>query len=139
MYRDLLMAAMQVERWPDDGPDGPSSEALVVCLTDYRDRLRAPGIGGRRGPPATGVAFDIALQIEYDLTLMRLCELLAIEHGVDRFDQPVLERQRLEEAVQAQGVDLSGPSPLSPADGPLARTDGESAPGSVSWLSPRRG
>jgi hypothetical protein len=59
------------------------------------------------------VACNIALELEYDLTLMRLCELLAIEHGVDRFEQPVLERQRLEEAVQAQGVDLAGPTPLT--------------------------
>jgi hypothetical protein len=101
MYRDLLAVAVQAGDWGEDGR--PSSDVLLAHLADCRERLAAQGPGAG---PLPGVVGDLALQLEYDLTLMQLCIVVGVDHDIERFDQPVFERQRLERALHDQGVDL---------------------------------
>jgi hypothetical protein len=50
----------------------------------------------------------IAHQIEYDIALIDLAHSLDIACDVKDFDQPLRERLRLEQALQAQGIRLDG-------------------------------
>jgi hypothetical protein len=109
MYSDLLGVAIQAGIW---GPHGhsSSSEDLLARLTDCRKQLMGQATAAAPAPLPSGVAGDLAAQMEYDLALMRLCTVLGIEYDVERFDRPDHERRRLEQVLHARGVNLAGTS-----------------------------
>lgn len=77
-----------------------SQEELVVILVQSRHH---PHDRGRGGP---AVAEDLALELDHDLMLLRLCRALGIESDPGWFANPLAERERLEEALRAAGVDF---------------------------------
>ena len=52
------------------------------------------------------VSAALALQIGYDVALLRLAELIGIDSDPSRFDRPQLERTRLEDAFAERGISL---------------------------------
>ena len=60
-------------------------------------------------PPATdpdAVSAVLALEVAYDVALLRLARLVGVESDPDRFEQPQLERARVEEALRSRGISL---------------------------------
>ena len=53
------------------------------------------------------VSAALALQIGYDVALLRLAELIGIDSDPSRFDRPQLERTRLEGAFAERGISLN--------------------------------
>jgi len=91
-------------------PTAPESEeTLVMVLRLCRQRLRRREIAAKHG-----LAEDLALELDHDRTLLRLCAYLDIEHDPARFITPLAERRRLEEELLRKGVDIgaSGESEL---------------------------
>ena len=79
---------------------------LLEQLAEHRRRLqseKAVDASRRSDAPSR-----IAMELEYDRALIRLCQLHAIVYDVARFDRPQLERRRLEDALEAAGVDVRG-------------------------------
>jgi hypothetical protein len=63
----------------------------------------------RDTPPATdpdAVPVVLAREIGYDVALLELAEILGIETDSRRFEQPLLERARLEQAFLDRGIAL---------------------------------
>ena len=66
----------------------------------------------RRRLPATTpnsghlMAEDLALELDHDRMLLRLCRALGIESDPSRFVNPLAERDRLEEQLRQAGVDF---------------------------------
>ena len=98
MYSELLSGlCADVEPLPLP----PSRDELVVVLLQCRRRLN--------GHPADGgnvMAEDLALELDHDRMLLRLCTALGIESDPSRFASPLAERARLEELLRAAGVDF---------------------------------
>ena len=100
MYGQLLAAAMA------RGTDEPATERdLVRELAHLRLRL-APRWGVDGGSPRVDAAASIAAQVEYDLTLVRLCRRRGVDSALEAFARPGLERRRLERALAQDGVAL---------------------------------
>lgn len=98
MYGQLLAVALA-----DGERDGQSEQDLLRELAHYRVRLMPRwGVGG--GGPAVDAASSLAAQIDYDLTLLRLCQLRGIPCAPEGFGRPEPERHRLEKALSAAGV-----------------------------------
>jgi hypothetical protein len=60
-------------------------------------------------PPATDpdvVPVVLAREIGYDVALLELADVLGIETGPSRFEQPRHERDRLERALRERGITL---------------------------------
>ncbi len=77
-----------------------SSDDLVVILVQNRHDQQDKG---RCGPT---MAEELALELDHDLMLLRLCRALGIESDPTRFANPLAERERLEEALRDEGVDF---------------------------------
>lgn len=99
MYTQLLDAALgqRPRRQPD-----PSADHALEEVRRCREELEL-------GVPAHNVdtvPAVLALQIGYDVALLELAEVVGIESGPGRFEQPERERDRLRQALNNVGIDL---------------------------------
>jgi hypothetical protein len=78
-----------------------SREQLVVVLLQCRRRLRGHGMD-----PTHVMAEDLALELDHDRMLLRLCAALGIKSEPARFANPLAERSRLEAQLRGAGVDF---------------------------------
>ncbi|HXY27410.1 MAG TPA: hypothetical protein VEH82_03945 [Acidimicrobiales bacterium] len=79
----------------------PSSrDELVVILLQFRRGLNGIGDEGN------GISEDLALELDHDRMLLRLCGALGIESGPERFTNPLAERARLEALLRESGIDF---------------------------------
>lgn len=97
MYVDVLSSALQASDTELTG------ESLVKHVVDCRvHMLTALGVGAKRS------AYDLlALEIAYDLSLIHLCEDLGVPVTVADFENPLVERARIEQELVTHGLDLS--------------------------------
>ena len=49
---------------------------------------------------------DLALELDHDRMLLRLCTAMGIETEPERFGNPLVERERLEQRLREVGVDF---------------------------------
>jgi len=98
MYSELLTGLCDdVEPLPL-----PSSrDELVVVLLQCRRRMHDNGADGGHI-----MAEDLALELDHDRMLLRLCNALGIESDASHFANPLVERQRLEDLLRSAGVDF---------------------------------
>jgi hypothetical protein len=99
MYTQLLDAALHQLSIDESGKD------VAVAVADvqrYRNQLEraTPDVD-----PDT-VSAALALQIGYDVALLRLAQLIGIDSDPGRFDRPQLERTRLEGEFTQRGIRL---------------------------------
>ncbi len=96
IYTQLLHAAFH-----QLSIDGSGEVAVAVAeVQRWRRRLEA----GRSDVDPDTVSAALALQIGYDVALIRLAGLVGIESDATRFDQPQVERTRLEQALTERGI-----------------------------------
>ena len=76
-------------------------EELVVILLQCRRRLQDHGVDDRHV-----MAEDLALELDHDRMLLRLCSAVGIETDATRFENPLVERERLEMELRARGIDF---------------------------------
>jgi hypothetical protein len=79
----------------------PSRDELVVILLQCRRRLHGHGVNDRHV-----MAEDLALELDHDRMLLRLCSAMGIATDPTRFDNPLVERERLEDLLRDRGVDF---------------------------------
>jgi hypothetical protein len=98
MYSELLTdLCTDVEPLPL-----PSSrDELVVILLQCRREMHEHGAEGGRT-----MAEDLALELDHDRMLLRLCGAMGIETAPARFANPLAERERLEDLLRSAGVDF---------------------------------
>jgi hypothetical protein len=98
MYSELLSelcADMDPVRLPS------SRDELVVILLQCRRKLHG------HGPESTHhMAEDLALELDHDRTLVRLCSAMGIQSDPTRFANPLVERARLEGLLRQRGIDF---------------------------------
>ena len=117
MYAQLLDAAL--EQRPPREPEASPRHAVEV-LRRCREELEL-GVPVHNSDTVPAI---LALQIGYDVALLELAEVVGIESGPGRFDQPERERDRLRQALNDRGInldaaleqvdDLSGADPVRP-------------------------
>ncbi len=96
MYSELLSGLCADV---DPLPLPVSREELVVILLQCRRRMS--------GHDADHLmAEDLALELDHDRMLLRLCTAMGIESEPSRFGNPLAERERLEDQLRALGVDF---------------------------------
>ncbi len=78
-----------------------AKDELVVVLLQYRRRLL--GHDPEDGSP---MVEDLALELDHDRMVLRLCRALGIESDPSRFVNPLAERDRLENQLRLAGVDF---------------------------------
>jgi hypothetical protein len=78
-----------------------SRDELVVILLQCRRRLDEQGGNGEHM-----MAEDLALELDHDRMLLRLCTTMGIDSEPERFGNPLVERERLESQLRAVGVDF---------------------------------
>jgi hypothetical protein len=78
-----------------------SRDELVVILLQCRRRLDERGGGGEHM-----MAEDLALELDHDRMLLRLCTTMGIDSEPERFGNPLAERERLEDQLRSVGVDF---------------------------------
>jgi len=98
MYSELLLG-LCADVDPVSLPT--SRDELVVILLQCRRRLNGHGAEGGRI-----MAEDLALELDHDRMLLRLCAAVGIESDPSRFVNPLAERERLEDLLRAVGVDF---------------------------------
>jgi hypothetical protein len=97
MYSELL-CGLCAEMDPVELPT--SKDELVVVLLQCRRRLLSHD-------EETGImAEDLALELDHDRMLLRLCRALGIESDPSNFVNPLAERDRLEVQLRQAGVDF---------------------------------
>ena len=99
MYTQLLSAAMgQCPPEPAVATEDDAVDAVLRCRAELES---AP-------PPADpdAVSVVLALEVAYDVALIRLARLVAMQSDPDRFEQPQLERARLEMVLRDRGLRL---------------------------------
>ena len=99
MYSELL-AGLCAD--VDPLPLPVSKDELVVILLQSRRRLNEQGGGGGENI----MTEDLALELDHDRMLLRLCTALGIETDPERFGNPLVERDRLEQRLRELGVDF---------------------------------
>ena len=98
MYSELL-CGLCADMDPLELP--VSKEELVVVLLQCRRRpLDHDPVGGHL------LAEDLALELDHDHMLLRLCRGMGIESDPSRFVNPLAERDRLEKQLRLAGVDF---------------------------------
>jgi hypothetical protein len=75
-----------------------SRDELVVILLQTRRRLNDQG-----GEVDHLMAEDLALELDHDRMLLRLCTAVGIESEPQRFGNPLVERERLEQRLRDVG------------------------------------
>jgi hypothetical protein len=98
MYSELLCGLCADV---DPLPLPPSRDELVVILLQCRRRLNSHGMGAEHV-----MAEDLALELDHDRMLVRLCTAMGIETEPSRFANPLAERERLEDLLRGAGVDF---------------------------------
>jgi hypothetical protein len=78
-----------------------SKEELVVILLQSRRRMNDHG-----GPNGHIMTEDLALELDHDRMLLRLCSAMGIDTEPERFGNPLVERERLEQRLREVGVDF---------------------------------
>jgi hypothetical protein len=99
MYSELL-AGLCAD--VDPLPLPVSKDELVVILLQSRRRLNEQG--GSEGDHI--MTEDLALELDHDRMLLRLCTAMGIETEPERFGNPLVERERLEQRLREVGVDF---------------------------------
>ncbi len=102
MYSELL-SGLCADMDPVQLPT--SRDELVVILLQCRRRLH----GHERGHELDHshvMAEDLALELDHDRMLLRLCAAMGIESDPTRFVNPLAERARLEAMLRRAGVDF---------------------------------
>jgi hypothetical protein len=99
MYSELLSGLCADV---DPLPLPVSRDELVVILLQCRRRIS----GHSGGDVGHMMAEDLALELDHDRMLLRLCTAMGIESEPERFGNPLVERERLEEQLRAVGVDF---------------------------------
>ena len=113
MYSELLVAALQVAPGPSEALEGQRLEdALGLELAECRRRLAARGPQRQELQGKNDAPVEIALELDYDLALIRLCKVHGIACDARRFTRPSPERRRLEEELSGAGVDVGTPAKL---------------------------
>jgi hypothetical protein len=100
MYSELL-AGLCAD--VDPLPLPVSKDELIVILLQSRRRLNEQG-GESEGDHI--MAEDLALELDHDRMLLRLCRALGIESDPSQFVNPLAERDRLEKQLRQAGVDF---------------------------------
>jgi hypothetical protein len=98
MYSELLSGLCAEV---DPLPLPSSREDLVVILLQCRRRLQPHDLGGSHL-----MTEDLALELDHDRMLLRLCTAMGIESDPTRFANPLAERERLEDLLRNAGVDF---------------------------------
>jgi hypothetical protein len=98
MYSELLQG-LCTEADPIQLPN--SRDELVVILLQCRHRLHDHGSG-----VGHVMTEDLALELDHDRMLLRLCSAMGIESDPSRFANPLSERARLENLLRSAGVDF---------------------------------
>jgi hypothetical protein len=100
MYTHLLGAAC--------GQHGPRNRGNDddVALAEARRCRTALRAGLPPGPDPDAVPVVLALEIGYDVALIELAGKIGVQTDPSCFEQPERERERLEEAFAALGIDL---------------------------------
>ena len=98
MYSELL-CGLCADVDPVELP--ASKDELVVVLLQCRRRLL-----GHDPEEASFMAEDLALELDHDRMLLRLCRALGIESDPSHFVNPLAERDRLEKQLRQAGVDF---------------------------------
>jgi hypothetical protein len=96
MYTQLLDAALH------QVPVVGSGEERMALAEARRCRRQLERGAGDVDPDTVSGA--LALQIGYDVALLRLAGLIGIESDPSRFDRPQYERARLEGALAERGI-----------------------------------
>lgn len=114
MYTHLLDAAWKEhpgtsETGIDQTPDG--------ALEQLRLRRHQLVEGLQAGESAEMVPAQLALEVAYDVALMDLARCNGIEAEPGRFEQPLMERERLEQELRARGF---GIEPVPDGEQPVA-------------------
>ena len=100
MYSELL-AGLCAD--VDPLPLPVSRDELVVILLQCRRRMNGHD---SEGEGEHMMAEDLALELDHDRMLLRLCTAMGIESEPERFGNPLVERERLENLLRAVGVDF---------------------------------
>jgi hypothetical protein len=98
MYSELLSelcAELDPVRLPT------SRHELVVILLQCHRKLHVHGAG-----QSHDMIEDLALELDHDRMLIRLCWAMGIESDATRFVNPLVERARLEGLLRQRGVDF---------------------------------
>ncbi len=95
MYSELLGGVCEDA---EPVPLPSSRDELVVILLQCRRRLHDHG-----GQVMTE---NLALELDHDRMLLRLCGALGIDCDPGRFSNPLAERERLESLLRSEGVDF---------------------------------
>jgi hypothetical protein len=98
MYSELL-CGLCADMDPVELP--ASREELVVVLLQCRRRLNGHGLD-----EGHIMAEDLALELDHDRMLLRLCHAMGIESDPTRFVNPLAERERLEGLLRSAGIDF---------------------------------
>jgi hypothetical protein len=98
MYSELL-SVLCVDGDPVELPD--SHEDLVVILQQCRHRLN-----DRSTDEGRVMAENLALELDHDRMLLRLCSAMGIDNDPALFVNPIAERRRLEEQLRNCGIDF---------------------------------
>jgi hypothetical protein len=98
MYSELL-SVLCVDGDLVELPD--SQEDLVVILLQCRQRLQDHSANDGRV-----LAENLALELDHDRMLLRLCSTMGIANDPERFVNPIAERRRLEELLRQGGIDF---------------------------------
>jgi hypothetical protein len=98
MYSELL-CGLCADMDPVELP--VSRDELVVVLLQCRRRLNGHGLD-----EGHIMAEDLALELDHDRMLLRLCHAMGIESDPTRFVNPLAERERLEGLLRSAGIDF---------------------------------
>jgi hypothetical protein len=103
MYSELLAVSLAIDEETARAHAANEEWLLEELLLARRHRQETGRAAGH-----SDASSRIAAELEYDRALVRLCRLHAIPCGAERFTRPLRERQRLEDALEALGVDVTG-------------------------------
>ena len=101
MYTQLLHAAVR-----QLSTNGSGQQRVTVAVDEVQHWRRRLERGAPDLDPDT-LSAGLALQIGYDVALLRLAGLMGIESDPTRFDRPQVERTRLERALTERGISFS--------------------------------
>ena len=98
MYSELLS---ELCADPDPVRLPTSRDEFVEILLQCRRRLHRHGAELGRS-----MAEDLALELDHDRMLIRLCSAMGIQSDPSRFVIPLVERARLEGLLRQRGIDF---------------------------------
>ena len=100
MYTQLLDAAFGQHQPPFEGTGEPQAlDEVHRCRRELEEGIPPDG-------DADTVPVVLAREIAYDVALLELARVVGVDTDPSRFEQPQLERERLEHAFGALGMRL---------------------------------